>query len=145
MDQDAHIRKAASTDLVRLVALISQLSPQPYWRGLLTDSIRCGWTWIAEADGTVAGFLAMTDRFFGRPFIDLLVVEPDHRRKGYAAALMAMAETQAVGDRVFVSTNRSNAPMRSLLAARGYVDSGVVHNLDPDDPELILVRFKPLA
>lgn len=30
--------------------------------------------------------------------------------------------------------------MRSLLSAAGFEPSGVIHNLDPGDPELVYVR-----
>ena len=44
-------------------------------------------------------------------------------------------------DRVFVSTNESNQPMRTLLVGRGYKVSGIIEDLDPGDPELFFVRF----
>jgi RimJ/RimL family protein N-acetyltransferase len=40
-------------------------------------------------------------------------------------------------DRVFTSTNESNAHMRHVLEKLGYERSGIVHDLDPGDPELI--------
>lgn len=82
----------------------------------------------------------MTDRFFSRPFVSLLHVGEAHRRRGVGSALMAHVEAVFPGDRLFVSTNESNVAMRALLAGRGYEPSGVVHNLDPGDPELIFVK-----
>jgi hypothetical protein len=35
--------------------------------------------------------------------------------------------------------------MQQLLRQFGYQDSGRVENLDPDDPELIFVKFLSLA
>ena len=55
---------------------------------------------------------------------------------------MANIEAGFEGDRLFVSTNESNATMRELLVRRGYRVSGMVENLDPDDPELFFVIFK---
>jgi len=48
-------------------------------------------------------------------------------------------------DRVFTSTNESNAPMRALLGQCGYKPSGSIDNLDPGDPELVFVKFLPKA
>jgi HicA toxin of bacterial toxin-antitoxin, len=36
----------------------------------------------------------------------------------------------------FSSTNRSNVPMQALFGKVGFERSGIIHNLDPGDPEL---------
>lgn len=43
----------------------------------------------------------------------------------------------ATSQRMFTSTNQSNLKMQSLLAKLGYEPSGVIHNLDEGDPELV--------
>ncbi len=48
-------------------------------------------------------------------------------------ALAARCDTP----KLFTSTNQSNQPMQQLLDALGYLPSGVIHNLDPGDPELV--------
>jgi len=48
-------------------------------------------------------------------------------------ALASRCETR----KLFTSTNESNQPMQQLLSVLGYVPSGVIHNLDPGDPELV--------
>jgi hypothetical protein len=45
------------------------------------------------------------------------------------------------GERLFVSTNESNTPMRTLLVARDYKVSGLIEDLDPGDPELFFVKY----
>jgi hypothetical protein len=35
---------------------------------------------------------------------------------------------------LFASTNESNVPMQALLDSLGYVQSGIINNLDPGDP-----------
>jgi hypothetical protein len=40
-------------------------------------------------------------------------------------------------EKLFTSTNRSNTPMQSLLARTKFSQSGIVHNLDDGDPEII--------
>ena len=61
---------------------------------------------------------------------------------GYYTALMAHCAMAHERDRMFTSTNESNAPMRALLDRAGWRPAGVVHYLDPGDPELIFVRLR---
>jgi len=42
--------------------------------------------------------------------------------------------------KLFTSTNLSNLPMHALLEKVGYKLSGVIDNLDPDDPEVVYFR-----
>jgi ribosomal protein S18 acetylase RimI-like enzyme len=93
-------------------------------------------------DGAIVGYIVARPRhFFGRGFIDLLLVAPGYRRRGIARSLMTAALRQLAGtsdfDRVFTSTNRSNGPMQQLLAADGWQCSGELDGLDPGDPELV--------
>jgi len=43
-------------------------------------------------------------------------------------------------DDLFTSTNRSNVHMIHVLENLGFQRSGVIHNLDPDDPEIVYVK-----
>lgn len=42
--------------------------------------------------------------------------------------------------KLFTSTNLSNLPMQSLLSKSGYELSGVIHNLDVGDPEIVYYK-----
>ncbi len=92
--------------------------------------------------GDAIGFAIVTRHFFGFPFVDLLLVAEAARRGGVGAALMAKCEGDHNADRIFTSTNESNAPMRWLLAKADWLVSGVIENLDPGDPELVFVKFR---
>ena len=109
------------------------------------ELIALGESWIAEVGGKAAGYALASRRFFDRPFVDLLVVDPTFRRRGLGEALMTRCEAAHSDDRIFTSTNASNAPMRALLAKAGYEPSGEIHNLDPGDPELVFVKFRVRA
>ena len=61
---------------------------------------------------------------------------------GVGLALMAQCERDHDADRIFISTNKSNAPMRRLLDKAGWRPSGQIDNLDPGDPELVFVKFR---
>lgn len=75
--------------------------------------------------------------FYGRDFIELLVVAADHRRQGLGRELMRTAVAAATSTAVFTSTNESNAPMRALLESEGWSISGKLNGLDDGDPELV--------
>jgi RimJ/RimL family protein N-acetyltransferase len=84
----------------------------------------------------------VTRHFYGFPFVDLVHVAEAQRRSGAGSALMAHCEQVHDADRIFTSTNESNEPMRALLAKAAWRPAGVVHYLDPGDPELIFVKLR---
>jgi ribosomal protein S18 acetylase RimI-like enzyme len=92
-------------------------------------------------DGRLVAVSVLGD-FFGHPFLELIATAPNRRRMGIASALLADIETSLNDDRFFVSANESNTVMRDLLVRRGYRVTGMVENLDPDDPEIFFVIFK---
>ena len=88
--------------------------------------------------GAVAGFaIVRPAHFFGRDFIELLVVDPGSRRAGIGRNLLRAALAAADTEQVFTSTNTSNQPMRALLQAEGWSFSGELDGLDERDPELV--------
>ena len=91
---------------------------------------------VAELDGELVGYAAQ-GRFFGYDFLELLAVQPDKRRQGIATALVRAVEARSHSGKLFTSTNRSNRPMKRLCLRLGFHRSGVVENLDNDDPELV--------
>jgi hypothetical protein len=54
--------------------------------------------------------------------------------------LLRHLESFCETSKLFISTNLSNLPMQSLLAKLVYVLSGVIHNLDEGDPELVYFK-----
>ena len=92
-------------------------------------------------DGRLVAFTVLGD-FFGHPFLELIATVPNRRRMGIASALLSDIETSLDDDRFFVSANESNTVMKDLLVSRGYRITGMVENLDPDDPEIFFVIFK---
>jgi ribosomal protein S18 acetylase RimI-like enzyme len=96
---------------------------------------------LGDGDGVVVGYLVMDHGFFGRGFVVMLCVHPEHRRRGIGRALMRRAEQGCATTRIFTSTNRSNLPMQRLLEGLGYRRSGEVDDLDPGDPEVFYSRW----
>jgi GNAT superfamily N-acetyltransferase len=137
-------RKATAADARLVVAIdaAARVERDPRDRALARELLTLGRSWIAEADGQSAGYALVSRAFFRRPFVELLVVAPAWRRKGAARALLASCEGACHDDRLFTSTNASNAPMRALLEGEAWAPSGMIENLDPGDPELVFVKLK---
>ncbi|MFI4935611.1 MAG: GNAT family N-acetyltransferase [Caulobacterales bacterium] len=144
-DQRIDVQRATTADLGQLGAIDPRLGFEADRATTVGELLALGESWIATVDGRPAGYVLASRHFFGRPFVDLLVVAEDCRRRGVGAALMARCEAAHDDDRLFTSTNESNAPMRALLARAGYEPSGIIQNLDPGDPELVFVKFRPPA
>jgi GNAT superfamily N-acetyltransferase len=99
---------------------------------------------VAVERGEITGFLVLRPgHFYGRDFIDLLYVASPWRRQGAGRVLMRAALRNASTSRVFVSTNESNTPMRTLLRSEGWAPSGVLTGLDEGDPEHVFFHDVP--
>jgi len=106
--------------------------------GFLRRSVAFGECLVCLDHGAVAGFaVVMPAHFFGRDFIELLMVDPARRRCGIGRSLLRAALAAAGTEQVFTSTNTSNQPMRSLLQAEGWSFSGKLDGQDEGDPELV--------
>jgi ribosomal protein S18 acetylase RimI-like enzyme len=99
---------------------------------------------VYVAGEVVAGFVIVQPaHFFGRDFIELLVVDPDRRRSGIGRILLREAVATAGTAQVFTSTNASNRPMRALLGTEDWSFSGGLGGLDEDDSELVFYKDRP--
>ena len=109
----------------------------------LAEAVRSSRCALARLDGRPAGFAVIEQSFYGYGFIALLIVHPELRRQGVATGLVQHAESASPTEKLFTSTNQSNAPMQRLMDALGFERSGTIHNLDEGDPEI--VYFKRVA
>lgn len=132
MDEAVVVRRADRGDRETLGALDARTASTPIEQ-----------LWVAHCGSRLAGFAVLVDHFFGRAFVELLVVAREARRRGVATKLLAAIASAVRGDRLFTSTNESNAPMRALLAKLGWIPSGRIDNLDDGDPELVFVKLLP--
>ena len=99
---------------------------------------------VHVANRAVTGFVIVKPAdFFGRDFIELLMVDPAVRRSGIGRVLLRQALAVAGTSQVFTSTNTSNQPMRSLLQAEDWSFSGELHGLDEGNPELVFYKTRP--
>jgi len=135
------VREAREEDVGDIVAIDP---PRTGHRAEIEARVREHAGLVAVQEGAIAGFLALRPgHFFGRDFVDLLLVAPRWRRHGIGRALMRAAVGNAGTSRVFVSTNESNRPMRELLRGEGWSPSGVLTGLDEGDPEHVFFCDRP--
>ena len=128
------IRPARFADLPQLKRIIT------IHHQLLTEATEAGICHVAEEASQLQGFVILEQSFYAYGFISLLFVHEEHRRVGVATSLMTHAEGLCTTPKLFTSTNESNVPMQRLCDRLGYEPSGVIYNLDEDDPELVYMK-----
>jgi GNAT superfamily N-acetyltransferase len=136
------VRAAGADDLGALEPMLPAFLAPPYKRGRFVRALAGGEVVLALDGGAPVGFM-WCNEFFGHTFVNVLAVAPDRRRRGYAGALLAHAERNALTDRVFTSTNATNAAMHAVLARYGWRRCGEVDDIDPGDPEIVYVKYPP--
>ena len=136
------IRPAIENDIDALCSFDLIGQREKTRREFIRSEVMAGNCYVAALGEKVIGYGVLNYTFFHVGNIDMLYIDPDHRRSGAGAALIGHMETLCETPKLFTSTNLSNLPMQSLLAKLGYALSGVIHNLDEDDPEI--VYFKQL-
>ena len=132
------VRRATSED-VNAVVELDRAAPVGRERStLLTARVESGEVIIFERDGRVLGYAVIRARsFFGRDFIELLCVSFSSRRSGVGSALLRRAVGMSSTERIFTSTNKSNAPMTGFLEKIGWRFSGELEGIDDGDPEMV--------
>jgi ribosomal protein S18 acetylase RimI-like enzyme len=135
------IRRATSEDL-EAVLMLDRLTPVGHERPeLLSERVRSGDCLLFERHDQLVAYLIMkTKGFFGRDFVELLVVDVQKRRSGIANCLLREALAQSVTRETFTSTNKSNAAMIALLHKANWAFSGQLDGIDEADPELVFYK-----
>ena len=88
----------------------------------------------------IVGYAVLEYSFYEMGFVSMLYVHSDWQRQGVGTELLKHLESICRTNRLFTSTNLSNVQMQALLAKSGYKLSGVIHDLDENDPELVYVK-----
>jgi ribosomal protein S18 acetylase RimI-like enzyme len=136
------IRPALETDINALCAF-DQIAQQSGERKAFIRRAVLGQNCHVAVDTQVIGYAVLEYSFFEMGFVSMLYVHPERRHSGVGAALMRQLESLCRTPKLFTSTNLSNLPMQALLAKLGYKLSGVIHDLDEGDPELVYVKYLP--
>ncbi|MBV9731758.1 MAG: GNAT family N-acetyltransferase [Verrucomicrobia bacterium] len=133
------IRKAVLNDISGL-----SYSDTEFWFGsrieYLERAIRRGGGYALEQEGKVIGVAVLEYTFFEHGFISWLYVSPAARRTGAGEMLLQYLVSICQTAKLFSSTNQSNRPMQALFVKVGFEQSGMIHNLDPNDPEIVYFK-----
>lgn len=135
------IRQAVAADIASICELDHLASREERSR-FIDEVVTAGSAWVAVIEDRVAGYVVLEYSFYRLGFISMLYVRAGLRRRAVGTALMGHVESLCRTEKLFTSTNESNRPMRALLAARGYSPSGVINNLDDDDPEIVYLKAR---
>lgn len=140
------IRRATDGDVEVVLGFDHVARGDPRRREFVRGAVAAGQCYVrTDDDGRAVAYAVLEYTFFDHGFVSMLYVAEAHRRRGFGAELMRHAERECRTPRLFTSTNRSNGPMRALLAALGYRPSGVIENLEETGDDAELVFFKPLS
>ncbi len=146
------IRTASASDLAALEPvvwppLLAEPKRRRFLRGLDEGEVVVVHAGDATESrfGVIAAYAWIYEGFFGHTFLAYLAALPQYRRNGLAGMLLDATERRAVTDRVFSSTNVSNAAMQAVFDRYGWRRCGQIDELDPGDPELVYVKFPAAA
>lgn len=134
------IRPAVENDLEALCSFDLIARRENERREFIRREVVSGNCFVAVTDEKVIGYGVLNYTFYYVGCIDMLYIHSDYRRSGAGAALLQHLESLCQTPKLFTSTNLSNLPMQSLLAKQDYVLSGVIHNLDEGDPEIVYFK-----
>ncbi len=133
------IRKAEKQDIPSMCSF-DEFTQQEEQTVLIQKWVRSGIAYVAVHDQQVVGFATLEYTFYNMGFILMLYINPGNRRNGIGEELVQHVESLCKTEKLFTSTNESNLPMQGLLTKLSYVPSGVIHNLDEDDLELVYFK-----
>jgi ribosomal-protein-alanine N-acetyltransferase len=122
----SEVTRAGAADLPRLARLAAD-ALQDGWSGeaLAAELARPdARVWVVREDGTALGFVCAR-RILDELHVLALAVEPAHRRRGLARALLAALLAGEAGVReVQLEVRAGNAPARAFYADAGFVAVG---------------------
>jgi ribosomal protein S18 acetylase RimI-like enzyme len=134
------IRPAVENDIEALCSLDLVARQEKGRREFIRREVTSGNCFVAVTNETVIGYGVLNYTFYHNGCIDMLYVHSEHRRRGAGEALLRHMESLCRTPKLFTSTNLSNLRMQSLLAKLEYELSGVIHNLDEGDPEVVYLK-----
>ena len=100
---------------------------------------------VLISNSRITGFMISSPRSFKEmDFLNLLVVDPEYRRKGIASSLIDQFRADSTTAECWTSTNASNQDMLKLLENLSWAESEYSEELDPGDPDVFFFTHKEL-
>src|ERR1700758_5569332 len=130
------VRKASAKD-VRVIQAFDSESSELGRKALIERAVSEGNAYVVEQKNVVIGIGVLEYTFFDQGFVSLIYVKPQERRTRVGETLLHHLLSICRTPKLFSSTNRSNLPMQALFLKTGFAESGIIYNLDVDDPEVI--------
>jgi ribosomal protein S18 acetylase RimI-like enzyme len=135
------IQRATGIHLDLIYGLDPKARSDAARRDFIQRSVSFGNCYIGSTDDqSLIAYGILEYSFFSYGFIPLVHIGVDYRRQGHGLALMKYLESYCRTAKLFTSTNLSNIPMQMLLRKLAYKLSGVINDLDENDPELIYCK-----
>jgi ribosomal protein S18 acetylase RimI-like enzyme len=135
------VRLATVRDVDSLLAFDRNETVNHGREPLLVARVQSGEVILFERQDRLLGYLVVRSKlFFGRDFVELLVVSTNDRRQRVGSGLLHHAVGLSSTNRIFTSTNQSNTPMIGLLEKLGWTFSGQLEGIDEGDPELVYYK-----
>ena len=134
------IRKSKPEDIKEIIALDHVVKYEPERKLFIIKSVKSNNCYVVVVDKRPIGYSVLEYTFFGCGFVSMLYLKEEYRRRGIGEKLMMHLESKCKTKKLFTSTNKSNKPMQKLMKKMKYIESGIIHNLDPGDPELIYYK-----
>lgn len=141
MQPAVQIRPALPQDAATLIALDDHAQRTNERVDEILAAIVAGQCWCALRRDEIVGYRIDSQAFFGRPFLELVVVKPSARQTGVASRL-AHDFRQRHRGAVYAACKASHLPSQRLLAASGFRVSGYIDGLEAGDP-VIVYRAAP--
>lgn len=111
-----------------------------YGRDAIRKAIERGQCTVVNEADSLLGFMLFNYHFYQNGFIELLYVQGASRGAGVGSKLLDHATNICQTEKLFSSTNQSNIPMQILLQSNGFEATGIIHNLDENDPEIVYFK-----
>jgi GNAT superfamily N-acetyltransferase len=135
---EIRLANSSDADAIKAFDEIARIdAPRAAFIDQSIESCQC---FVAAVDGRVVAYAVFNYTFYSRGSVAMLLVHRDFRHQGIGSALMQQVAQRCETPELFTSTNQSNTSMQQLLTKLGYEPSGIIHNLDEGDPELVYVK-----
>lgn len=132
-----HVQQATLSQCEEIISLDEGVIGSTSRAEQIRQGLANGLVYIITVKEEIVAFALLSNHFYGRQFLELLIVKQEHRRKGLGTILLSAVQERCGAENLFTSTNTSNLPMQSLLEECGFERCGWINQLDEDDPDIV--------